>query len=61
MEAREVKAIRAKLGITQAELARRLKVSRRTVESWEWNLRSPGEENEQKINDLIKGVEDDRS
>lgn len=58
MEGHEVKAIRAALGITQAELARRLtaldnkKVSRRTVESWEWDLRSPGEENERKLNEL---------
>ena len=59
MEGHEVKAIRAALGITQAELARRLtsldnkKVSRRTVESWEQGSRGhPNEENERKLNEL---------
>ena len=52
MEGHEVKAIRERLGITQAELARRIGVSRRTVESWEWDLRSPGEENERKLSEL---------
>jgi DNA-binding transcriptional regulator YiaG len=49
MEGHEVKAIRERLGITQAELARRIGVSRRTVESWEWDLRKPGDENADKL------------
>lgn len=52
MTGKEVKAIRERLGITQAELARRIDVSRRTVESWEWDLRCPGEENERKLRAL---------
>ena len=54
MEGHEVKAIRAALGITQAELARRIGVSRRTVESWEWDLRNPGDENAEKLRKLEK-------
>lgn len=49
MEAIEVKRIREKLGITQSELARRLGVSRRTVEGWEQDLRGIGEVNAEKL------------
>jgi transcriptional regulator with XRE-family HTH domain len=57
MEADDVKRIRAKLGITQAELARRIGgVSRRTVEGWEQGLRGIGEVNAEKLRKLEGGI-----
>jgi DNA-binding transcriptional regulator YiaG len=56
MEADDVKRIRAKLCITQADLARRLGgVSRRTVEGWEQGLRGIGDENAEKLRKLEGG------
>lgn len=54
MEAEDVKRIRAKLGITQSDLARRLGTSRRNVENWEQGMRGVGEENAEKLRKLEK-------
>jgi len=55
MDGKQVKAKREKLGLTRAELARRIGVSIRTVESWEQGARiEPNEENERRILALEK-------
>lgn len=56
MEAEDVKRIRDRLGITQAELARRLGTSRRNVENWEQGLRGVGEENAEKLRKLEEAI-----
>jgi DNA-binding transcriptional regulator YiaG len=62
MEADDVKRIRAKLGITQAELAERLTkmdgkpVSWRTVGDWEQGRRGIGEVNAEKLRKLEGGI-----
>ena len=57
MEGHEVKAIRERLGITQSELARRIGVSVRTVESWEQERRAhPNEKNAEKLRKLENDI-----
>ncbi len=41
MKAKHVKALRNKLGLTQAELARKLGVDRAAVNQWEAGTRKP--------------------
>jgi DNA-binding transcriptional regulator YiaG len=52
----EVKTARETLGISQAELARRIGVSRRTVEGWEQDRREPTADSVAKIEALLKAA-----
>lgn len=57
MEGEDVKRIRTKLNVTQAELARRIGTSRRNVENWEQGLRGVGEENAEKLRKIEKEIQ----
>lgn len=57
LDPEEVKRMRTRMRLTQAELAERIGVHRRTVQSWETpvvkkNHRSISEEHETKLRDL---------
>lgn len=54
MDGIEVAMIRRRLGLTQAEFAKRVGVSRRTVEGWEQGLRGVGPESEKKIREVME-------
>ncbi len=56
MTKEEVKTARETLGISQAELARRIGVSRRTVEGWEQDRREPTDASVAKIEALLKAA-----
>lgn len=53
MGPKDVKQLRDKLGITQSELAKRLDVSKRTVEGWEQGARGIGAVSFKKLERLI--------
>lgn len=52
MEVNRIKEIRYDCMMTQAQFARALGVSKRTVEGWEQGLRNPSEENLRKAQKL---------
>lgn len=56
MDFYDVKRIRTKLGITQAELARRLGTSRRNIENWEQGTRGIGDTNAEKLRKLEESI-----
>ena len=55
MDKDKVRAIIAKLGMTQREFAQAVGVSLSTAASWCQGVRSPNEENVEKINKLEGG------
>lgn len=55
MTSKQIKKLRSSLKLSQAKLAIRLGVSKRTVENWEQGLRAPGEDNLIKLEELKKG------
>jgi DNA-binding transcriptional regulator YiaG len=65
MEPHEIKALRERLGVSQAGLARLMtdldgrKVSRRTVEQWEQDIRGVGPDNLKKLKRLEASREGD--
>ena len=54
MESKEVKNLRKKLGLTQKELAARMKVDAITVSRWERGEQRPSQLAERKLNKLAK-------
>ena len=54
MKAEQLKAIRAKMGVSQAELARQLCVDRNTVNRWEMGIRAISPSVEKLIHLIVK-------
>jgi len=54
MESKEIKELRKKLGLTQKELAARMKVDAITVSRWERGEQRPSQLAERKLNKLAK-------
>jgi DNA-binding transcriptional regulator YiaG len=52
----DVKGIRKRLKLSRSELAEKIGVSKRTVESWEQGLRGMSEESAKKLEELAKEV-----
>lgn len=52
MDGDEIRALRKKLDLSQKDLAKKLGVSKRTVENWEQGTRFPSAENEQKLREI---------
>jgi len=54
MTANEIKGLRARLGLTQAALARRLRVQAVTVARWEQGTRAPDEVNRRRLANIVR-------
>ena len=55
----QVKAIRKKLKLTPAELARKIHVDKMTISRWERSERRPSQLAQREINRLIKNIKEE--
>ena len=59
MTAEEIRQLRARLGLTQLELARKLNVALSTVAAWEQSRKVPGRRSERDLQRLARRKEND--
>lgn len=57
----DLKSIRKKMQISQAEMARRVGVHMQTYMLWERNVGNPNEENMKRLLEVIRGYNDDKN